>query len=1053
MKTKIYCFIFFALLLSINSYSAQPGKRLKAPKPANQSTNVKLVSSTTLSSITSKLLTFMNKAGISPKSSKVYTINSSTSAGNKNILKSLSLSNTTIPGNKSLSNIVLDKDFGTPRFIDVQPSVQKGVSVQSNKVPTVQAMNFLKNYRTLLKISDPENEFSLLSSKSDDYGVTHLRYTQRYQGLEVWGKDIYVHLNSQGDVLSLTGRLAPTPAQVTDITGKINSSSAITAAVGDLQKRITINKLSDQFSKLLNYSGPTAQKIIWHDKNQQPHLAWYVDVRSGLAEDWHYFVDANNGSILNSYNNVCYDGATSATGVDLNGVTRTFWTYDQGGTYYMLDASEKMFNAAQSQIPDDPVGGIMCLDLRNTDLSSTSQYYFVTSTNDQWSDESSVSADYNALTTYQYYLNVHNRNSIDDKGMTIYSIIHATENGQSMANAFWSGSVMCYGDGGSYFKPLAGGLDVGSHEMTHGVTQNTSNLEYLDQSGALNESMSDVFGKLVDTTNWQLGSTIIKDFTVFPSGALRDMSNPHNQGSSDEDACWQPAVLSEYVTTTNDNGGVHVNSGIPNHAFYYVASTIGRSSAGKIWYLIETSYLTHTSQFVDERIATEKAATELFGASSNELAAVQTAWNNVGVTEDTSTPPPVQTQLTGQNWVLAVNTASTDANSIYISTTSTSSPTYYALSQTPVHNRPAVTDTSGFILFIDGSYNLRAIYANPQNPQEEVLDNSGIWGSIAIRPGLNSFAITTNAVDTTIFYFDLVDTSKSAAYKIRTPAYDASTNPATALYADEMSFDPTGQYLLFDCYNYMKGVSGAITFWTINILDTHSGNIETVFPVQAEGIDIGNPSFSKTSQTRFTFDYMNTITNKYAVMAADFNTGSVGIVDSLTTAIGYPSYSGDDKTIVYHNKIEYNSAIHDALEQMPLGSDYITGSGTAQPYIIDATFPVWFVVGSRTITGVQTKPVTLPQTTLLEQNYPNPFNPSTIISWQMAERSKVSLKIYDILGNEITTLVNEYQNAGTHSVSFNPMNLATGKHLSSGIYFYQLRAGNYVQTKKMILMK
>ena len=995
----------------------------------------------------------MNKAGISPKNSKVYTINSSTSAGNKNILKSLSLSNTTIPGNKSLSNIVLDKDFGTPRLINVQPSVQKGVSVQSNKVPTVQAMNFLKNNRTLLKISDPENEFSLLSSKSDDYGVTHLHYTQRYQGLEVWGKDIYVHLNSQGDVLSLTGRLAPTPAQVTDITGKINASSAITAAVSDLQKHITINKLSDQFSKLLNYSGPTAQKIIWHDKNQQPHLAWYVNVRSGLAQDWHYFVDANSGSILNSYNNLCYDGATSATGVDLNGVTRTFWTYDAGGTYYMLDASEKMFNATQSRILNDPVGGIMCLDLRNTDLSSTSQYYFVTSTNDQWSDESSVSADYNALTTYQYYLNVHSRNSIDDKGMTIYSIIHATQNGQPMANAFWSGSVMCYGDGGFYFKPLPGGLDVGSHEMTHGVTQNTSNLEYLDQSGALNESMSDVFGKLVDTTNWQLGSKIIKDFKVFPSGALRDMSNPHNQGSSDQDPCWQPAVLSEYVTTTNDNGGVHVNSGIPNHAFYYVASTIGRASAGKIWYLIETSYLTHTSQFVDERIATEKAATELFGDSSNELKAVQTAWDNVWVTEDTSTPPPVQTQLTGQNWMLAVNTASNDGNSIYISTTSTSSPTYYALSQTKVYNKPAVTDTSGLILFIDGSYNLRAIYANPQNPQEEVLDNSGIWGSIAIGPGLNSFAITTKSVDTTIFYFDLIDTSKSAAYKIRTPAYDARTNPATALYADEMSFDPTGQYPLFDCYNYIKGVSGAITFWTINILDTYSGNIETVFPVQAEGIDIGNPSFSKTSQTRFTFDYLNTITNKYAVMAADFNTWSAGIVDSLTSDIGYPSYSGDDKTIVYHNKIEYNSAIHDALEQMPLGSDYITGSGTAQPYIIDATFPVWFVVGSRTITGVQTKPVTLPQTTLLEQNYPNPFNPSTIISWQMAERSKVSLKVYDILGNEITTLVNGYQNAGVHSVSFNPMNLSSGKHLSSGIYFYQLRAGNYVQTKKMMYLK
>jgi bacillolysin len=1054
MKLKRYCLFTFVFLFSVNSFAVQRGKSLKSQTPANQSTNANLVNNATISNISSNLLKFVNKVGINPKSAKLYSANSSlAAAASTSIYQKLSLPQSTALDNKSISKIVIDNTFGTPRLIDVKQSVQKGVTVQSNGVPAVLAMNFIINNKSLLKISDPVNEFSLVSSKSDNFGVTHIRYAQIFHGLEVWGKDLYIHLNNQSSVLSLTGRYAPTPVQITDLNEKINSSLAINGAINDLQKHITINNLSDQLSKLLNYSGPTAKKIIWYDKNQQPHLAWHVEVRSGLSQDWYYFIDANNGAILNSYNNVCYDGASSATATDLNGVSRTFGTYQASGTYYMLDASQPMFNSTQSKIPDNPVGAIMCLDLKNNDLSSSSQYYYVSSTNNQWSDESSVSANYNAITTYQYYLNTYGRKSIDDKGMTIFSIIHATENGTSMANAFWSGTVMCYGDGGSYFKPLAGGLDVGSHEMTHGVTQNTSNLEYQDQSGALNESMSDVFGKLVDTTNWQLGLTIVKDLQVFPSGALRDMSDPHNGGSSG-DQCWQPATLSEYVSTTDDNGGVHVNSGIPNHAFFYVASYIGRASAGKIWYLAETSYLTRTSQFVDERIATEKAATELFGASSNELTAVQKAWDNVGVTETTPTPTPTPTQLNGANWVLAVNTASSDPNSLYMAkTTITTNSDLIPLSQTTIHNRPAVTDTSGFILFVDGSYNLRAIYASPTSPQETLIDTSGIWGSVAIGPGLSSFAITTHYIDTTIYYFDLNNSANSKQFKIRTPSYDGS-NTSTALYADEMSFDPTGQYLLFDSYNYLKGVTGEITYWTINLLDIQSGNMQTVFPAQSEGIDIGNPSFSKTSQTRFTFDYMNTITGKNSVMAADFNTGNVAVVDSATSyAIGYPSYSGDDKTIVYHTLASINSVVHDAVQQMPLQSDFITGSGTPISYIADATYPVWFVIGSRTTTGVKTEPVIVPKTTLLEQNYPNPFNPTTVINWQLSKGSDVLLKVYDILGNEIGTLVNEFQNAGQHSITFNPQLITGGKHLTSGIYFYQLKAGNYLQTRKMVLLK
>lgn len=744
---------------------------------------------------------------------------------------------------------------------------------------------------------------------------------------------------------------------------------------------------------------------------------------------------------MNSYNNVCYDGGAPATGTDLNGVTRTFGTYQVGSNYYMMDASQPMFNAAQSQMPNNPVGAIVCLDLKNTDLSSSSQFYYVTSTNNQWNDPVSVSANYNAITTYQYYNSTYSRNSIDNNGMTIYSIIHVTQNGQGMDNAYWNGKVMCYGDGDTYFKPLAGGLDVAAHEMTHGVTQYTSNLQYQDQSGALNESMSDVFGKLVDTTSWKIGASVVKDFVTFPSGALRDMSNPHN-GGNPGDPCWQPANMSEYVNTTEDNGGVHVNSGIPNYVFYLVASVIGRSDAGKIWYKAETSYLTHTAQFLDARIAFEQAATELFGASSSQVSAVKSAWDNVGVYESTPPPPPPSTQIVGQNWILAVNTDPTYGNSIYITNPNVTPTQLDPLTTTSVLTKPAVSDTSGLILFVDQNYELRAIYADPTNPQETVLDTDKVWWSVAIGPGLSSIALTSRYIDTTIYYIDLTNNTNKE-YKIVTPTYDATDTVNTALYADALSFDPTGQYLIFDTYNQMKGAAGdTISYWNINLLDIQSGRMETVFPALAQGENVDDPSFSKTSQTRFTFDYENTNTNKFEVFAADFNTGKTGVIDNTITSLGYPSYSGDDKTIVYHN---YTGG-QNYVQMMPLNSDLISGTGTSQPYLQGATFPVWFVIGTR-VTDVKQEHSNIPRTTMLEQNYPNPFNPTTSINYQLSTSGYVTLKVYDILGNEVKTLVNGYRYQGNYTVNFN----ASG--LSSGIYFYQLREGNFVTTKKLVLMK
>jgi hypothetical protein len=370
---------------------------------------------------------------------------------------------------------------------------------------------------------------------------------------------------------------------------------------------------------------------------------------------------------------------------------------------------------------------------------------------------------------------------------------------------------------------------------------------------------------------------------------------------------------------------------------------------------------------------------------------------------------------------------------------------FFPISRTPVLNKPAVSDGSGLIIFVDIDNNLRMLQANPNNPSETILDSSGVWWGAAIGPGLTSLALTSKYADTTIYYFDLVN-EVSTAFKIATKSYDAA-DVRTALYADALSFDPTGQYLLFDSYNEIKNASGGkLSFWTINNLAINTGKMESVFPPLPEGINVGNPSFSKTSQTRFTFDYWDENKAEDYVMAADFNTGKSGIVAGPLSVIGYPSYSGDDKIIAFHATESYQGTTHDAVNKMTLKDNMIEGTGTPQGYVVDATYPSWFVIGTRT-TGTKDKPGYIPASFILSQNYPNPFNPTTAINYAIPKSSFVTIKVYDILGNEVAALVSGMKASGNYKVEFN------ASKLSSGVYFYRIQAGSFVKTKKLILLK
>ena len=248
--------------------------------------------------------------------------------------------------------------------------------------------------------------------------------------------------------------------------------------------------------------------------------------------------------------------------------------------------------------------------------------------------------------TYDLFLEQYDRNSVDDAGIPLISSVHYQ---QGYDNAFWNGEQMVYGDGDEdlpvderLFNRFTVALDVIGHELTHGVTQFEAQLTYYEQPGALNESFSDVFGSLVkqrklnqtaDMADWLIGEGL---FTPNVAGeAIRSMKNP---GSAYDDPVLgkdpQPGHMKKYVKTTADNGGVHINSGIPNRAFYLTAVEIGGfawEKAGRIWYVALRDKLKPGSNFRDAARMTCAVAGKLYGKNSPEQKAVKKGWKGVGI--------------------------------------------------------------------------------------------------------------------------------------------------------------------------------------------------------------------------------------------------------------------------------------------------------------------------------------------------------------------------------------------------------------------------------------
>ncbi|CAM3501053.1 M4 family metallopeptidase [Isoptericola cucumis] len=371
-------------------------------------------------------------------------------------------------------------------------------------------------------------------------------------------------------------------------------------------------------------------------------LAWHFTVRGATPDGaplrQEVFVDAHVGGIVLSYNNV--DAATApsaadpveATGVLVDGAETTLQANREAdGTYTLADSSRDMFAETGGQIRTydaeragylDLVGGPVPEDVPLV-ASGTDRFEGADTTS------GAVDAHANAAKVYEYYAEQIGRDSIDGAGGTVHSVVNVSANGADYANAFWDGTKMVYGH--MEGVPLSVGLDVVGHEMTHGVTEHSAGLVYLNQSGALNEAISDYFGNAMETadkgvamddpTSGLVGEHLCNGEGTLTDCALRDL----NDGRTTLDDY-------EMITLDVDNGGVHYNSTIVGGALWDLRKKIDPQLADQIVYRTAQNYLTPLSGFTDMRHAVTLAA-ESLDVPADVLGAIGAAFDAHGIAD------------------------------------------------------------------------------------------------------------------------------------------------------------------------------------------------------------------------------------------------------------------------------------------------------------------------------------------------------------------------------------------------------------------------------------
>lgn len=509
---------------------------------------------------------------------------------------------------------------------------ERGVSNYHVTISPGQKINFTPaSAKSVLGI-DANSDLVLTKTESDKLGYTHYKYYQTYKGIPVENSMYIIH--TQNSLLkAMTGRIIVEfdPAIQKRSSAGIPASQALNIVLRSVGAEIYAWKDNNMEQGLKVQTGnknatyTPVPKLVWYssagDLNpRELRLAYKIDVYAiKPLSRANYYVDALTGKIIGKEDKIHFTDAT--------GTAATYWSGSQ--------TIHSDFTGTNYRLRDYTKGsGIITLH------GESAQYGNDYSSNSaNWSlsgfDVAALDAHWGVSQTYSFYMTKFGRNSYDNAGTALVSYVNDPT---YIDNAYWDGSSMHFCKRSTNEGGGVTGIDVTGHELTHGVTQETCGLLYSYESGAINESLSDIMGKSVQfwskptDINWQLSNDM--------NWIIRDMSNPN--------LLYQPDTYkgTYWYTGSGDNGGVHYNSGVGNFMFYllvnggsgtndkgnsYSVAAVGLNKADQIIYRSQTVYLISTSQYIDWRTACVNAATDLYGASSSEVASVKDAFYAVGI--------------------------------------------------------------------------------------------------------------------------------------------------------------------------------------------------------------------------------------------------------------------------------------------------------------------------------------------------------------------------------------------------------------------------------------
>lgn len=928
-------------------------------------------------------------------------------------------------------------------------------------------------------IKDPSSEFTVkrIQERLRNQPEFFVRFQQQYQGIPVFGSELITH-TKDGIFVAANGRYITTP-NIESVDPQINEETAIQLTINHIGTDKVKRDWSADELELVGGQPFRSKLIIYrvNDDNMDARLAWHIEAHPNLIYRLIYFIDAQTGEVLHSYNYTCSinghygelpslqeaceanttvksalppAGAITGSGTDLAGQNKTFGAWeDSDGTRYMIDTGRDMFNGDVASVPFGTMHGVIITKDQNNVYDGPLSH--VTSPSNVFNNPTAISAHTGAGICFDYYQNTFQRNAIDGNGGSIISAINVPDENGSMDNAYWNGNAMYWGNGNAYFTILAKSLDVAGHEMTHGVVQETAGLVYQGESGALNESFADIFGVMIDRDDWTIGEGIMLPAAGL-TGVLRDFANPHN-GNDDN---WQPQYYDERVTGSEDNGGVHANSGITNHAFYLFTTSpgVGKDIAEQVYYYVLRDRLTASSKFIDLRLAVIAEATEYYDADIAAKAAA--AFDIVGITS--GTPNTLAGTLAPNDGVDHVLSVSNDGMNL---TLSDADGTFIEeLYSGGVLDKPSITDNGEAIVFVNFDNQIVGIevaYNSDGNLSvlTGIISEDNVWRNVAISKDGRFLAALTTLNDNKVIFFDFDDPAGPTPreYFLVNPTFVQGVEWVDNVqYADVLEFDYSGTQLLYDAYSEITNSEGEhIGYWDIGQLtfwndgqytDNTQPQIRKLIQGLGDNAGVAEPTYSKNANHLIAYDYYVNVPDvgtRYYTYVANTETGDNGPVVLNGHELAYPSFTTHDDKILFQDRSLFGG---NHLRLQKLTPNQMAPQGNPSNLILGHKWGIWLNNGSRVHTNtVDVNDVS--QKELELSVTPNPTSSFTKVELSSPKAEKGEWKIMNAFG-QILLRDAVHFSEGKNQFDVNLQSLP------QGVYLLNISAGTAQGTVKIV---